>query len=387
VRVAWLGHRSATGGDGLITYSRQITAGLRERGVDVLFLHHSRDLEDETAADEDSIALEAVSLSHRLVIARPGARRRLAELLSRRQVDLVHVSLSFSSLDFNLPRLCHELGLPIVATFHVPFDTRMSVWRGISSAVYRLYAQALADCDAVIIFGDIQKEILAGLGVPRERIHVLPNGVDVNRYRPGPGQVRAELGAERLFSYLGRLDPEKNVDVLLGAYLDVDPPPSMRLVVVGGGVGRRSLERRFRDPRVTFTGLVTDERTRIGILQASEAFFLPSSVEGLSLAMLEAMACGAATVATDVGSDGEALRGAGIVLDPVHVDAELRAAIRLLVEAPHVSALLGKLARARAVERFSLAANLDRLLELYTTLGRSKVGTTPRLSRFPQRFS
>jgi glycosyltransferase involved in cell wall biosynthesis len=377
VRVAWLGHRSTTGGDGLITYSRQITAGLRARGVDVLFLHHSRDLEDDAAADGDSIALESVSLSHRLVIARPGVRRRLTDLLRGRDVDLVHVSLSFSSLDFNLPRLCHELGLPIVATFHVPFDTRMSVWRGISSAVYRLYAQALADCDAVVIFGDIQKEILSGLGVPRERIHVLPNGVDVDRYRPGQSQARAELGADRLFSYVGRLDPEKNVDVLLGAYLDVDPPPSLRLVVVGGGVGRRSLERRFRDPRVTFTGLVTDERTRIGILQASEAFFLPSSVEGLSLAMLEAMACGAATVATDVGSDGEALRGAGIVLDPVHLETELRAAMRLLVEAPDVSAVLGQLARARAVERFSLAANLDRLMELYTTLVGSAVGTAP----------
>jgi glycosyltransferase involved in cell wall biosynthesis len=373
VRVAWLGHRSVTGADGLITYSRQITAGLRERGVDVLFLHHSRELDDGATDDEDSIALDSVSLSHRLVIARPGVRRRLAELLRRRDVDLVHVSLSFSSLDFNLPRLCHELGLPIVATFHVPFDTRMSVWRGISSAVYRLYAQALADCDGVIIFSDIQRLILAGLGVPSERIHVLPNGVDVDRYRPGPSLAPADLGAERLFSYVGRLDPEKNVDVLLGAFLDADPPSSLRLVVVGGGVGRRSLERRFRDPRITFTGVITDERTRIGILQSSDAFFLPSSVEGLSLAMLEAMACGAATVATDVGSDGEALRGAGIVLDPVHLEPELRAAIRLLVEAPEVSALLGQLARARAVERFSLAANLDRLQDLYSTLARPRV--------------
>jgi len=374
VRVAWLGHRSTTEADGLITYSRQITAGLRERGVDVLFLHHSRDMEDEATADGESIALDALSLSHRLVIARPGVRRRLAELLRRRDVDLVHVSLSFSSLDFNLPRLCHQLGLPIVATFHVPFDTRMSVWRGISSAVYRLYAQALAECDAVIIFGEIQREILVGLGVPRKRVHVLPNGVDVDRYRPGLSHARRELGAERLFSYVGRLDPEKNVDVLLGAFLDADPPSSLKLVVVGGGVGRRSLERRFRDPRITFTGVVTDERTRVRILQASDGFFLPSSVEGLSLAMLEAMACGAATVATDVGSDGEALRGAGIVLDPVHLEAELRAAIRLLVEAPEVCALLGELARARAVGRFSLAANLDRLLELYSTLARSKVG-------------
>jgi len=364
MRVAWLGHRSTTGADGIITYSREITNGLRDRGVDVLFLHHARDQAD----DDTSIALDAFALSHRLVLSPPGSKRKLLDLLRAHEVDLVHVSLAFSSLDFNLPRICHELGIPIVATFHVPYDTRFSVWRGISAAVYRLYAQALAECDAVIIFGEAQRDILAGLGVPRDVIHVLPNGVDVSRYSPGPSRKRAELHAERVFTYVGRLDPEKNVDVLLAAFLDADPPPGARLVVVGGGVERRRLERRYADARVLFTGVVTDEHERIDILRASDAFFLPSSVEGLSLAMLEAMACGAATVATDVGSDGEALRGAGVVLDPAHLESELRATIRLLVETPPMCELLGRLARERAVGRFSLSGNLDALLALYHRL-------------------
>jgi glycosyltransferase involved in cell wall biosynthesis len=364
MRVAWLGHRSTTGADGIITYSREITAGLRERGVEVLFFHHARDQAD----DEKSIALEAFSVSHRFVLSPPGGKRKLLNLLQSHAVDLVHVSLAFSSLDFNLPQLCHQLGIPIVATFHVPFDTRFSVWRGITSAVYRLYAQALADCDAVIIFGPAQREILVGLGVPRDIIHVLPNGVDVDRYRPGPSGKQKEFGAERLFSYVGRLDPEKNVDVLLSTYLDVEPPTTARLVIVGGGAERRRLERRYADPRILFKGVVMDEVERIDILRASDAFFLPSSVEGLSLAMLEAMSCGVATVATDVGSDGDALRGAGIVLDPSHLEAELRAAVRLVVETPQLCALLGQLSRERAVERFSLAKNLDALLELYAQL-------------------
>jgi glycosyltransferase involved in cell wall biosynthesis len=364
LRVAWLGHRSATEADGIITYSREITGGLRERGVEVVFFHHARDQTD----DDQSVALEALAFSHRLVLSPPGSKRKLIDLLRRHGVDLVHVSLSFSSLDFNLPRLCHELGIPIVATFHVPYDTRFSVWRGISAAVYRLYAQALAECDAVIIFGEAQREILVGLGVPRRVIQVLPNGVDVDRYTPGPSPKREELGAERLFSYMGRLDPEKNVDVLLSAFHDAAPPPSLRMVVVGGGLEARRLKRRFADRQITFTGVITDERERIAILRASDAFFLPSTVEGLSLAMLEAMACGAATVATDVGSDGEALRGAGVVLDPGHLDAELRLAVRLLMESPDVCALLGSLARQRAEERYSLATNLDRLLTLYRQL-------------------
>jgi glycosyltransferase involved in cell wall biosynthesis len=364
LRVAWLGHRSATGGDGIITYSREITNGLRERGADVLFLHHAHDQAD----GEGSFALDSYAISHRLVLSPPRAKRRLLDLLRTHQVDLVHVSLAFSSLDFNLPRICHELGIPIVATFHVPYDTRFSVWRGISAAVYRIYAQALAECDAVIIFGEAQRDILAGLGVPRGIIHVLPNGVDVDRYTPGPSDKRRELGAERLFTYLGRIDPEKNVDVLLASFLDVDPPATSRLVIVGGGVERRRLERRYADPRVLFTGVVTDEQERIQILRASDGFFLPSSVEGLSLAMLEAMACGTATVATDVGNDGDALRGAGIVLDPTHLESELRGAIRMLVDTPELCRLLGGLARERAVSRYSLERNLDALLELYGRL-------------------
>jgi glycosyltransferase involved in cell wall biosynthesis len=371
LRVAWLGHRSTSSGDGIITYSREITDGLRERGVEVVFFHHEPEL-----ADEQSVVLDALSLSHRVVISRPGTRKRLLDALRQRRVDVVHASFAFSSLDFNLARTCHELGIPLVATFHVPFDSRFSLWRGISSAVYRLYSQALADCDAVIVFGEAQRDLLTGLGVPRQVVHILPNGVDTDRFSPGPSNRRREPGAERLFTYVGRLDPEKNVDVLLSAF-HATRRPGTRMLVVGGGIERRRLERRYGDPSVTFTGVITDKSAVIDIFRGSDAFFLPSSVEGLSLAMLEAMACGVTTVATDVGSDGDALRGAGIVLDPVNLEAELRAAMKLLQEVPEVSTLLGRLSRERATERYSLSANLDGLIRLYTDL----VESGPSLQR------
>ena len=114
-----------------------------------------------------------------------------------------------------------------------------------------------------------------------------------------------------------------------------------------------------------FTGHIAEEDERIAILRASDGFFLPSTVEGLSLSMLEAMACGVATVATDVGTDGEALRGAGIVIDPRNLAAELGMAFRELIELPFLSLELGRLARQRAVERYSLERNLDKLFALY----------------------
>ncbi|HEX6548922.1 MAG TPA: glycosyltransferase family 4 protein [Candidatus Dormibacteraeota bacterium] len=363
LRIAWLGHRSTRGADGIITYSRETTAGLQRRGVDVIFFHH-----EPALADDRSVVLDALALSHRLVISRPGGRGRLVDLLRAHEVDVVHVSFSFSSLDFNLPKLCHRLGIPIVGTFHVPYDQRVSVWSAISSAVYRLYAQALSECDGVIIFSEAQRAMLAHLGVPDHVIRVLPNGVDVDKYSPGPSSKREEFGARRLFTYIGRLDPEKNVDDLLAAFLGGAAEPGLKLAIVGGGAERRRLERRYRDPRVIFTGTITDEAERIAILRASDAFFLPSDVEGLSLAMLEAMACGVATVATDVGSDGEALRGAGIVIDPGSLVPELRSALRLLVQVPELCSVLGRLARERVVERYSLNHNLDGLVALYQEL-------------------
>jgi glycosyltransferase involved in cell wall biosynthesis len=205
LRVAWLGQRSPDAGDGLITYSREITRGLRERGVDVVFVHHGPDGLASDRAGASSVALEALPFGDRFRIAAPGSARRLAAALSQHRVDVVHVSLSFSSLDFSLPALCHALGLPVVATFHAPFDTHATLWAGLSRMLYQIYAVPLARYDRVIVFGPSQAAMLAGMGVPRRVIRMVPNGVDVGRYRPGPSARAEALGARQLFLYLGRL--------------------------------------------------------------------------------------------------------------------------------------------------------------------------------------
>ncbi len=365
LRVAWLGHQSGRAGDGLLTYSRETVAGLRARGVKVFFVHHGA----LAAATDDSLTLRSLTGSHRYTISSPRTKRLITELLRRERVELVHVSLSFSTLiDFGLPELCHELGVPVVATFHVPYDSRFSLWQGISTALYRLYAQSLASFDRVVIFSEQQKSLLEHYGVPAVNVVVIPNGVDTEKYVPGASDFKDSVEAGTLVGYLGRVDPEKNVDVLVRAFQDVDASDDVKLVVIGGGSERRRLERRYGSARVIFTGPVLEEVTRIAMLQAMDIFVLPSLVEGLSLSLLEAMACGVAPVATDVGSDGDALRGAGMLVDPKDLDGQLRLALRTLLDFPEFRTELGRRARARAVERYSLSDNLDRLLALYREL-------------------
>ena len=376
LRIGWLGHKSQTIGDGLRTYSRNVTAGLADRGADIVFLHHEPELED----GRSSFSLRGTPVfQRRLVIARGGSRTRLEHILREQRVDVAHLSAPFSTLDFGIPRLCHRVGIPVVVTFHVPFATARSIWSALSAAVYRLYARALADCDHVIVLGNAQRNLLFDLGVPEERITVLSNGVDLEKYSPGPSTALEAFGARRLFCFFGRIDPEKGVETLVRSFLDVSPPPTTRLAIVGDGVDLARLRRRYADQRIVFTGAILDEQRRIEILRASDGFFLPSLVEAQSLALLEAMACGLAVVATAVGNHTEVLDGAGAVLNPNHLRDELRSTIRDLIDSPERCRAMGSRARARALELFAIDAHIDGLLATYgAVIGRARTSNVGR---------
>ena len=374
LRVGWLGHKSQTIGDGLRTYSRIATAGLAERGAHIVFVHHERELEDGHL----SFSLHGTPVfQRRLVVSRGRSRDLLERILREHEVDVVHVSAPFSTLDFILPQLCHRIGVPLVVSFHVPFAASRSIWSTLAATTYRVYARALAAADRVVVMGRAQRELLTRLGVPEGRIVVLHNGIDLDRYSPGPSAALEWFDAVRLFCYFGRVDPEKRVESLIRAFLDAAPPPRVRLAVVGSGVDLPRLRSRYHDPRVVFTGAILDEQRRIDILRASDAFFLPSWLEAQSLAVMEAMACGVAVVTTDVGNHREVLDGAGAVLSPERLGQELGASMRRLIDSPEYCREMGALARGRAQQLFELRTHVDALLGTYeaviaaTTLVRS----------------
>jgi glycosyltransferase involved in cell wall biosynthesis len=367
MRVAWFGHSTRKRGNGLVRYSRQLIEGLEARGTHVTFFYHRARGEDSPLTDS-SIGLRALSLWDHDLLSSPTSLGRIEKTLVAEGTQIAHVSLSFSNLDFSLPGLCHRLGIPVVATFHAPYDRRPSIWGVASRSLYRLWSSALAGYDAVVIFSHQQTEILTRCGVDGERIHVIPNGVDTSYFRPGPSTFKEEVGADLLVVYCGRLDPEKNVGTLLDVFRTLNPESNCKAVIVGNGVESDRLRRRHEGNNALFTGLVQDSRELLRILQAGDVFVLPSEVEGLSIAMLEAMACGMATVATDVGSDGEALEGAGIAIDPQNLRGQLDLALRLLVENPELRLALGRNARRRVVSRYSLQRNIDQVVKLYENL-------------------
>ncbi|ESA36785.1 glycosyltransferase [Leptolyngbya sp. Heron Island J] len=374
MHIAWIGKKSPFCGN--VTYGREITNALLERGYRVTFLHFATDAESggEHGGYEE-VSLPFIFKSQILIIPSFSSARRLAEVLAELKPDLVHASLSLSPLDFKLPEICHELGIPLVATFHPAFDRkRRNLTSGTQHFTYQLYAPRLANYDQVIVFSRMQQELLVKLGVPAERVAVIPNGVDVYRYAPGPSRIKQEFRAKQIYVYQGRLAIEKNVESLLKGWKLANMGSENKLLIVGSGPLEMALRTAYgADDSVIWLGFIADERRRIEILQGADGFILPSLIEGLSLSLLEAMACGTACIATDAGADGEVLEdGAGIVIGTQRVTQQLQTILPLLHNHPEMLSILSSKARQRVLDRYTLSTNITQLENLYARMVPSK---------------
>jgi glycosyltransferase involved in cell wall biosynthesis len=366
MHIAWLGKKSPFCGN--VTYGREVTNALLDRGHQVSFIHFAPDTPPEQPPDCPEVPIPFLYKSQIYTIPSFKSSKVLTQALRQLQPDLVHASLTLSPLDFLLPEICAELGIPLIATFHPPFDRkRRNFTSGTQHLMYQLYAPFLANYNSVIVFSRIQRDLLVRLGVPPERVTVIPNGVDVEKYSPGFSKLKTQLNAQRIFVYQGRIAAEKNVESLLRAWKQADMRASSKLVIVGNGSNAPSLMSAYgADHGIIWMGFVADEQQRIQILRGSDVFILPSLVEGLSLSLLEAMACGVACLATDAGADGEVLEeGAGIVLSTQRVSTQLQTLLPMFQDHPELTTLLGRKARQRVLDRYTLSQNIAQLEDLY----------------------
>ncbi len=363
MRVAWFGHAGGRRADGLTAYSDQTVAALMARGCDVRFFHHRLDGDATPIADTvvlDGFRFKTVTVPALRTLAR--VRTALADF----GPDVVHTSLSVSLLDGSHARLGHRLGALTVATCHLPYAVARSARGRVMRGLYRYHVTGLRQYDRVIALSADQRGMLVQAGLPKERLVVMRNAVDTRRISPGPSALGQKLGAALVVTYLGRLDPEKRVEELIRSFLSRRWPADHLLLIAGTG----SQDRRLRalagaDPRVRFLGMVTSFEERVDLLRATDIFALPSTAEGLSLSLLEAMAGGCAIVATDAGEHGAVLRGAGLVIPAHPLEPALGEALERLRSDPGLRRSLGSAARRRAVAEHGLDAYAASLLRVY----------------------
>ena len=207
--------------------------------------------------------------------------------------------------------------------------------------------------------------------LPESRLRLIYNGVDTEIHAPDPAAraaTRAALGlddAERVVISVGRLSPEKDYATLLRALAAL--PAFWRLLLVGDGVEMERLTTLRDKLGLGQRALLLGRRRDIpALLNAADVFALSSLSEGISLALLEAMAVGLPAVATEVGGNPEVvLPGATGLLPPPGLPHELALALLEVLDDPLRAATWGRAGRQRVLERFSLEGMARAYADLY----------------------
>lgn len=191
-------------------------------------------------------------------------------------------------------------------------------------------------------------EVLQGWGVDSARLHVIRNGVDIERFQPLPqAQARAQLGltGEPLLVCVGHLVEVKGQDLALGALaLLVRRWPGVRLCLVGDGPLRQKLQAQAAalglTDRVTYAGAVPNDQLSAWY-SAADAMVLASRSEGWANVLLESMACGTPVVATAVGGTAEVVTtaSAGRLVSPGDAAAIAEGVTALLEHPPQRAAV------------------------------------------------
>jgi glycosyltransferase involved in cell wall biosynthesis len=227
----------------------------------------------------------------------------------------------------------------------------------------------------VVILSTRMKAYLADHGFHALEVHHIPNGVDLQRFCLPPGDTLTDEHAHVVVSVSG-LRFAKGVDVLLQAWrLVVEQAPSLKaqLVIVGDGRLQAQLECMAKAlgiaERVEFTGVRSDIPEQ---LHRGKIAVLPSRAEGMPNALLEAMACGCACVATRVsGSEDVIQHGINGLLVDVEDYVALADALLTLLHDPKLREKFLHAARETVENQYSL----ERIVERYSALYQSIAGS------------
>jgi glycosyltransferase involved in cell wall biosynthesis len=363
LRVAWFGHAGGRRADGLAAYSDQTVAALAASGCEVRFFHH--DLDGERTPVSDAVALSGARFKT-VTLPPPHSMAGIHQALADFSPDVVHLSLSVSLLDGAVARAGRALGAATFATCHLPYASARSARGRVMRRIYRFHATRLRHFDRIIALSSEQRDLLVHAGLDPRRLVVMPNAVDTNRIAPGPSKLPDQLGSQLIVTFLGRLDPEKRIEELVRCFVARGWPPDHLLLVAGSGSQERRLRAlASRHPEVRILGMVTSFEERLDLLRATDIFVLPSTAEGLSLSLLEAMAAGCAIIATDAGEHGAVLDAAGEVIPAYPLEPGLGEALERLRADPGRRLALGAAARRRVLAEHSLGTYVEDLVHLY----------------------
>jgi glycosyltransferase involved in cell wall biosynthesis len=230
------------------------------------------------------------------------------------------------------------------------------------------YTDSLVD-GIVVNCKYLQKHLVEDEEVAESKIHLCYNGIDLEQFCPGPSMRPQSLSESALvIGVVCALRPEKSLETLIQAFARVRPlQKQMKLAIVGSGPVLPELQSLAKQAGVLEDCIWEPATAEVPQwLRNFDIFVLPSLNEALSNSLMEAMACGCAVIASNVGGNPElvAHQERGLLFEPRSADA-LAGMLRELIQDADLRQRLAKSGENFIRGRFSREASVSRMTEIY----------------------
>lgn len=315
---------------------------------------------------------------------------KILSLLWQKEVDIIHPFLTPATLFGLLPAILYRTPVKIVTERSVQSKQRLGP---------RLYLKAedflSRFVDKVVSNSEAGREYVIQRGIPRDRIRVIYNGINLGRLSATDDdveQVRHLLGVPpggKIVGIMARLSAVKDhVTFLRAAAIISQAMPDTRFALVGDGPLRSYLENLSQELGIASKTVFFGDQQDVGTyLSAFDIAALTSQREGCSNSLLETMALGKPVVATDVGGNRELVNHGenGLLVPSGNAEAVASATLSLLRDS-ETAKVMGQRAREKVVSQFSLEKMVQQYQSLYEETLRQK-GRRRKLSAAGQSSS
>ena len=303
--------------NGVATFSRTLARGLADRGHEVVVIAPSQIGQKYKEVDGNHTVYRTRSVpfpfyqNFRISI---NPQREVKKIIDEFEPDVIHIQM-LMWIGQAAMKYGNRLGIPIVSTNHAMPENLMDNLRLLAPVArpinymlkeYGRRFHSKSDCVTMPTQSAID---MFDVEMPNPML-AISNGIDLSRFKPGrvPKKLykKYKIPEKRqIITYVGRLDAEKHLQVLVRAFARVKKNHDAHLVIVGDGTDRDNLVELVRElklvKRTTFTGRVSDEDLTL-LHRIGSVFAMPSPAELQSIATLEAMASGKPVVAVDAGA-------------------------------------------------------------------------------------
>ncbi len=311
--------------------------------------------------------------------------RRLARLLAAEKVDFIYERYAFFL--WATAALARRRGIPLILEVNEISGLKRARPLALASLARSIERRVFSVAARVVTVSSFLKERIVELGIPAEKVVVMPNGVDPDLFRPRDGApVRKRLGLDgcTVAGFVGWIDPWDNLPGLLEVFRELaGGRPDLRLLLVGDVAGKgvdpdlvaKMVERNGLTGRVTHLRRVPRQEMPDHMAAMDLCVIPDSNVFGSPVVLFEFMGMGKPVAAPSVPPVLDVLRDGenGLVFE-AHNGASLGAALRRLIEDEGLRRRLGAAARAEVENRRSWAKNAEAVLDLHEAVRRNGGG-------------